>query len=351
MADTNAEARLIDDDLLLGTAPPKWCVLIDKGGSRGSGVIAPMFAPVNVDILDVADNWRLVRAFPSRDYAVSIFRLSNGWDDYDGVRDGHRSEGAMRVAVRPQGGGEWMALKPEIIAAWRTQAAARGAAHAGAPMARRDLTITLRELGAYALGAYAKSCEAVQWSAPYGTDWERALDECPERRWLTSLANALMRCGHLRHEVIVLAACAYAHAALQHAPAEEERLLRDIETVERWARGEAALDEVRAAADDASAAYAATAAAAATPAARAAIAAVTFAATAATHAVRAADDAVCAADAAHRAADHAATADARRAAHADAKANLLAITRRELGTALLDGLSAYVATLNAEASP
>ena len=125
-------------------------------------------------------------------------------------------------------------------------------------MSRLDLSDALRTLGA---------CnESIAWSAPYGADWERALAACPDRRWLTWLAGALLRRGHLRREVIVLCACACARTALRQVPAGEERPLRAIETAERWACGAAKLDEVRDA-RRAAAAYAADAYAAAADAA------------------------------------------------------------------------------------
>ena len=168
-------------------------------------------------------------------------------------------------------------------------------------MTRPELATVLRTLGACR--------ESLAWAADYGAGWERALAECPDRRWMTWLAGALMCRGHMRREVIVLCACACARTALRYVPAGEERPLAAIETAERWCRGDATLDEVRAARRGA--AYAAYASA--------------YAAYAAAYA-----DAY--ADAAY---------DARRAARERAEADLRAITRRELGAALLDGLAAY----------
>ena len=189
------------------------------------------------------------------------------------------------------------------------------------PGQRPDLATVLR-----AIGACADPGEAVPWAVPYGADWERALAECLDRRWLTWLAGALMRRGHLRREVIVLCACACARTALQHVPSGEDRPLRAIETAEQRARGEATVDEVRAArrgaqdAADAAASYAA-------------------AYYAASYAAYADADAACV-YAASYAAD-AADAASRKTAETD----LLAITRRELGAALIEGLAAYAATL------
>ena len=181
-----------------------------------------------------------------------------------------------------------------------------------------------------ALAGLDACAAALAWATPYGTEWERALAECPDHRWMTWLAGAVMRRGHLRREAIVLCACAYARTALRYVPAGETRPLAAIETAERWARGEATLDEVRAAADAAADADDAAAAAAYAAAAYAA--------------ADAAADAADAAAAAYAYAADAADADAaawavRREARAAAEVELLAITRRELGPALLAGLA------------
>jgi hypothetical protein len=116
---------------------------------------------------------------------------------------------------------------------------------------------------------------------------------------------------------IVLAACACARTALKHVPAGEKRPLVAIETAERWARGEANIQKVRAAA---AAAYATAAAdAAASNAAYAAAAAAAAAADAAADAA-AADAAAAAAYATSYAASYAAAANAAAAAIPRSKA-------------------------------
>lgn len=99
------------------------------------------------------------------------------------------------------------------------------------------LVATLRSLGACA--------ESLRYVAAHGDDAVSALVECPDRRWLTWLAGALMACGHLDRRVIVLCACASARTALRYVPAGEERPLRAIETAEAWCRGEATIEDVR----------------------------------------------------------------------------------------------------------
>jgi leucyl aminopeptidase (aminopeptidase T) len=170
----------------------------------------------------------------------------------------------------------------------------------------------------------------------YGDDAVTALAKCPSRQWLTWLASALMRRGHLDRRVIVLCACASARTALKYVPTGELRPLRAIETAEAWCRGEATIDDVRAARNAADAAYAAANAA--------------YAAANAAYAAAAAADAYAAAAAAD--ADAAAAAAAADAAYADAyadaadadEADQLALTKWMLGPAILDGLRAYAET-------
>lgn len=203
---------------------------------------------------------------------------------------------------------------------------------------RPDLSTTLRSLG-----ARAGPGEAVPWAEQYGSAWSTALAACDRREWLTWLAGALMRRGHLDRRVLVRCACACARTALQYVPAGEERPLRAIEVTEAWCRGEATIDEVREARRGAYATATAATYAAATYAAAAA-GAVTYAAAAT-------------ANAATYAATYAAAAYANaersrvwREARAKAEAEMLAITRRELGPALLEALDAYVAARAATAA-
>jgi hypothetical protein len=81
---------------------------------------------------------------------------------------------------------------------------------------------------------------------------------CERGDWMLWLAARV----DVPHKRIVLAACAAARYSLHLVPVGEDRPRIAIETAERWARGRATLDEVRAAAADASAyaAYAADAA-------------------------------------------------------------------------------------------
>jgi len=83
--------------------------------------------------------------------------------------------------------------------------------------------------------------DSITWADQYGTDLARAWTECPRGDWLLWIAA---RVG-VRRETVVLAACACARLALVHVPEGETRPLVAIETAERWARGEATLDEVR----------------------------------------------------------------------------------------------------------
>ena len=99
--------------------------------------------------------------------------------------------------------------------------------------------------------------EAVEWTQNYKT-FPAAWKTCKRGDWMLWLAA---RSG-VDRKVLVLAACACARTALKHVTKGEERPRVAIETAERWARGEATIEEVRAAAAaaaDADAVYAATA--------------------------------------------------------------------------------------------
>jgi len=126
-------------------------------------------------------------------------------------------------------------------------------------------------------------------SLPSDTSPESAWSACECGDWLMWLLGALHRRGAITRQVLVLAACAAARTALPYLagrPAEAASLAA-IEAAERWCRGEATIDEVRAARDAAWAVRceawpdAAAAAAAAAYAAAAAAAAAAYAADAA----------------------------------------------------------------------
>ena len=129
--------------------------------------------------------------------------------------------------------------------------------------------------------------EALAWARarPKTTSPEAAYLACERGDWLVWLLGALHARGVLTRQTLVLAVCAAARTALPHLKGRpaEAAALASIETTERWCRGEATLDEVRAARDAAAsgrakawaydAAYAAYAAADAADAAAAADAA------------------------------------------------------------------------------
>ena len=116
--------------------------------------------------------------------------------------------------------------------------------------------------------------DALAWARalPSDTSPESAWSACECGDWLMWLLGALHRRGAITRQVLVLAACAAARTALPYLagrPAEAASLAA-IEAAERWCRGEATIDEVRAARDAAwtvrreawrAAAYAAAAAA------------------------------------------------------------------------------------------
>jgi hypothetical protein len=145
--------------------------------------------------------------------------------------------------------------------------------------------------------------EAVAWARDYAS-LDAAWSACPRGDWMLWLAGRVAGGpGSPLRRPLVRAACACARHARPYVRAGEHRPRLAIETAERWSRGEATLEEVRAAADAAAdaadaadaAAYAAYAAYAAAHAAYAA-----YAAYAAHAAAYAADAAAHAADAAAR---------------------------------------------------
>jgi len=88
-------------------------------------------------------------------------------------------------------------------------------------------------------------------SLPADTTPESAWSACERGDWLLWLLGALHRRGAVTRQVLVLAACASARTALRYLagrPAEAASIA-SIETAERWCRGEATIDEVRAARD------------------------------------------------------------------------------------------------------
>ena len=162
---------------------------------------------------------------------------------------------------------------------------------------------------------------AVTWVRKHGYGLAAAWEACERADWMLWLA------AHVGVDLrlIVRVGCACARTALPFVPADEPAPRIAIETAERWTRGEATREEVRAAgyaAGACNADYAEAAAAAADAAALAAKAAhaAKGATPAAAAAAAAADAAALAAKAAHAAkgAIYAAVAD--RAAYAAAKA-------------------------------
>ena len=163
------------------------------------------------------------------------------------------------------------------------------------------------------LVALAACKEALAWARklPAATSPEAAYLACERGDWLVWLLGALHTREAVTRQTLVLAVCAAARTALVHLKGRlaEAAALASIETTERWCRGEATLDDVRAARDAAAsgrakawAAYAAADAAYAADYAAAAAYAAADAAYAAAAAADAADAAAYAADAADAAA-------------------------------------------------
>lgn len=84
---------------------------------------------------------------------------------------------------------------------------------------------------------------SLTWIA--GRDLATAWAECGRGDWMLWLAA---RAG-MDRRVVVAACCACARTLLPRIPASETLPLSAIEAAERWCRGEASIDEVRAARD------------------------------------------------------------------------------------------------------
>ncbi len=140
------------------------------------------------------------------------------------------------------------------------------------------ITERLTEIGACS--------EAISLYGKYGDDFQLAWNECTRgdhMLWLLGKQSGAPE--SVGRKQLVLIACECARLALPYT--KDPRVLACIETAEKWTRGEATINEVRAArraADAADAAYAAAAAAYAADAAYAA-----YAAAAAAYAADAAD--------------------------------------------------------------
>lgn len=116
-------------------------------------------------------------------------------------------------------------------------------------MTRDDIVRALTLLGA----CDRTPSDALPWARalPSGTTPAAAWSACKRGDWLMWLLGALHRRGAITRQVLVLAACAAARTALPYLagrPAEAASLAA-IEAAERWCRGEATIDEVRAARD------------------------------------------------------------------------------------------------------
>jgi hypothetical protein len=109
--------------------------------------------------------------------------------------------------------------------------------------------------------------EARTWANDYASLAE-AWAACERGDWMLWLSGRVSGAPESEaRKLLVLCACACARTALRHTT--DARVVACIETAERWARGEASLDDVRAARRNAyAAAYAAYAADAAAAAAR-----------------------------------------------------------------------------------
>ncbi len=87
---------------------------------------------------------------------------------------------------------------------------------------------------------------AVDWYNDRPSD--QAWQDCPRGDWMLWIATRL----GVDHKLLVAAVCDCIDTILHHVPDDELRPRQAIETVRRWIKGEASLNEVRAASDAAS---------------------------------------------------------------------------------------------------
>jgi len=92
------------------------------------------------------------------------------------------------------------------------------------------------------------ACEdAVIWATQYKT-WQEVWDNCERADWLLWIAGRMVNPNSDQHKQLVLCACKCARRSLKYLPKNEKRPLIAIETAERWAKGKATIEEVKAAA-------------------------------------------------------------------------------------------------------
>ena len=103
--------------------------------------------------------------------------------------------------------------------------------------------------------------QAVEWCKNHKS-MQSAWDNCERGDWMAWLLGRTVKKNSKAHKKLVLVACKIARDVLYLIPSKEKRPLIAIETAEKWCRGEATTEEVRAAADAAADAAAAAAAAA-----------------------------------------------------------------------------------------
>ena len=198
---------------------------------------------------------------------------------------------------------------------WEARAMSEIAAVVTIPALTSTSDLIIRARSYNACGDSIEWLETLPGDQPAQATWE----QCPRGDWLLWFAAK----AGVERKTVVLAACAAARLALPFVEHSDDRPRVAIETAERWARGEATIEDVHAAraaaaaAEDAAAARAAAAAAEDAAAAYAAAYAAASAAYAAAYA---------AASAAYAAASAAAYAAARAAAYA-------ALTKMRLETA------------------
>lgn len=119
---------------------------------------------------------------------------------------------------------------------------------------RTPLHVLLKRLGPRPGFSPKIAQELIEWAAPYGADWERALTDCNAQERFMHIVREMYRHRLLSHEAVVRAALACAQTVLVNVPEDEPRPRHALYTISVWSAGGTPLSAVSSAQRDAQAA-------------------------------------------------------------------------------------------------
>lgn len=102
---------------------------------------------------------------------------------------------------------------------------------------RPSLHALLKRLGPRPGFSPRTLAELVAWATPFGTDWERALDECNTQERYMHIVREMYRHRLLSHEGLVRAALASANTVLENIPPDEHRPQTALYVISVWLAG------------------------------------------------------------------------------------------------------------------